>query len=167
MPQFVLEVASESTWRQDVGKKRDLYRLAGVHKYLVFDPTGGFIPERVRAWRTEGDDWQPWPPVMRAEGPTGWESAVLGLALRVEGSLLRFDHPVSGPLPVRREAVDRWHATQQALRQRSGSGIRSDGHGSQPSGVLRQPSKPWPRCRRRCDGGAATHRRDRSPDRQR
>jgi hypothetical protein len=115
MPQFMLEVASESTWRDDVDAKRNLYLLAGVQEYLVFDPTGDFFAARVRAWRAGQDGWQPWPAVVRADGQTVWESDVLGLALRVEHSLLRFDHPRSGPLLVRRELVERWHATQRAL----------------------------------------------------
>jgi Uma2 family endonuclease len=115
MPQFVLEVASESTWRDDVEEKRDLYVLAGVREYLVFDPTGAFFAERVRAWRVREEGWQSWSAVMRGDGAQVWQSAALGLELRVEGSLLRFDDPAAGPLLVRREVVSRWHATQQAL----------------------------------------------------
>jgi Uma2 family endonuclease len=115
MPQFVLEVASESTWREDVSTKRDLYALAGVQEYLVFDPTGEFLAERIRAWRAGEEGWQPWPAVVRADGQAVWLSGVLGLALRVEAPLLRFDHPERGPLLVRREVVERWQATQQAL----------------------------------------------------
>jgi Uma2 family endonuclease len=105
MPQFVLEVASESTWRDDVEEKRDLYQVAGVQEYLVFDPTGAFLPERVRAWHAGENGWQPWSPVVDADGRAVWHSEVLGLNLRVEGLLLRFDHPVSGLLLARREQV--------------------------------------------------------------
>jgi hypothetical protein len=58
---------------------------------------------------------QSWPAVLRTDGQPVWRSAVLGLDLQVERSLLRFDDPESGPLLVRREVVERWHATQQAL----------------------------------------------------
>ena len=115
MPQFVLEVASESTWQYDLGEKADLYRLAGVREYLVCDPTGAFIADRVRAWRAGENGWEPWRAVVRADGQAVWESGVLGLALRVEGPLLRFDDPASGPLLVRREVVARWQAAQRAL----------------------------------------------------
>ena len=115
MPQFVLEVASESTWQYDVGEKAELYRLAGVREYLVFDPTGEFFAERVRAWRAVEEGWERWPAVVRADGQAVWESGVLGLALRVEGPLLRFDDPAWGPLLVRREVMARWHAAQRAL----------------------------------------------------
>ncbi len=38
-PDFVLEVASHSTWREDAGPKRDIYAQIGVAEYWRFDPT--------------------------------------------------------------------------------------------------------------------------------
>jgi Uma2 family endonuclease len=116
MPQFVLEVASESTWRNDVQKKRDFYQVAGVQEYVAFDPTGEFLPERVRAWHAGEHGWQPWSPVVDAEGLAVWRSAVLGLSLRVEGTLLRFNHPVSGLLLARREQLLRIRTAEQDRR---------------------------------------------------
>lgn len=104
-PSFVLEVASDSTWRYDVGEKGDLYELIGVQEYLVFDPTGEFLGEQVRGWHRAEGTWQPWLPERRADGQAVWTSDVLGLAARPEGLLLRFDHPVRGTLPVRRDLV--------------------------------------------------------------
>ena len=40
-PDFVLEIGSPSTWRQDLGPKRDLYARLGVGEYWMFDPSGG------------------------------------------------------------------------------------------------------------------------------
>ena len=40
-PDFVLEVASESTARNDMFEKRDIYRRIGVLEYWRFDSTGG------------------------------------------------------------------------------------------------------------------------------
>jgi len=114
MPQFVLEVASESTWRDDVAEKRDLYALAGVQEYLVFDPTGTFLAERLRGWRVGQDGWQGWPPAVQPDGQVAWHSAVLGLSVRAEGPLLRFAHPVLGPLPLRREVALRLRDAEQA-----------------------------------------------------
>ena len=127
MPQFVLEVASESTWREDVAGKRDAYAGAGVREYLVFDPTGQFLGERVRAWRAGGAGFEPWPAVVRTDGQAVWESGVLGLGLRVEGALLRFDHPARGPLPVFRELVASWHAAQQALEAAERERLAAEG----------------------------------------
>ena len=40
-PDFVLEVASESTGAMDTGVKRDNYEYLGVAEYWRFDETGG------------------------------------------------------------------------------------------------------------------------------
>ena len=40
-PDFVLEVASESTANNDSGSKRDLYARIGISEYWRFDRTGG------------------------------------------------------------------------------------------------------------------------------
>ena len=40
-PDFVLEVASPSTWQDDEGPKRELYERLGVREYFQHDPTGG------------------------------------------------------------------------------------------------------------------------------
>ena len=42
-PDFVLEVASESTADSDMFAKRDIYRRVGASEYWRFDPTGGDI----------------------------------------------------------------------------------------------------------------------------
>ena len=42
-PDFVLEVASESTAASDMFAKRDIYRRVGASEYWRFDPTGGDI----------------------------------------------------------------------------------------------------------------------------
>ncbi len=48
-PDFVMEIASTSTWRRDAGEKRDIYAAIGVTEYWRFDPTGGdfFMPTLV------------------------------------------------------------------------------------------------------------------------
>ena len=40
-PDFVLEIASPSTGREDVGNKREIYAQIGVDEYWRFDPSGG------------------------------------------------------------------------------------------------------------------------------
>ena len=46
VPQFVLEVASPSTWERDAADKRDAYRDMGVLEYWRLDPESGeYFPE--------------------------------------------------------------------------------------------------------------------------
>ena len=41
VPDFVMEVASESTWRNDLGHKRELYERLGIQEYWRFDHNDG------------------------------------------------------------------------------------------------------------------------------
>ena len=85
MPPIVIEVASPSTWRADVGSKADAYQLAGVREYVVFDPTGDLLGTAIRAWHDEPGAWSEWHPDTKG----AWPSDVRGIALRPEGVLLR------------------------------------------------------------------------------
>ena len=42
-PDFVLEIASPGTWRDDQDKKRELYRRLGVGEYWQYDPTRNYL----------------------------------------------------------------------------------------------------------------------------
>ena len=50
-PDFVLEVASPSTWREDEGPKRVVYERLGVREYFQHDPMGGLLPSRLQGRR--------------------------------------------------------------------------------------------------------------------
>ena len=40
-PDVAVEIASPCTYRNDMGRKRDIYQMLGVPEYWSFDPTGG------------------------------------------------------------------------------------------------------------------------------
>lgn len=46
-PDFVVEILSPSTWRRDLGAKKDVYAKSGVRDYWVIDPRA----KRVDAYR--------------------------------------------------------------------------------------------------------------------
>ena len=50
-PAFVLEVASPSTWRDDLGCKRSVYARLGVCEYWQYDPEGEHVPLRLQGER--------------------------------------------------------------------------------------------------------------------
>lgn len=82
-PALVIEVASESTYDSDLdlqAGKGWTYAHGGVREYMVLDPTGHFLPEHIRAWRLEGDAYQPWLPDDRGR----WQSREIGIAIAVE-----------------------------------------------------------------------------------
>ena len=94
-PDFVLEIASESTWRADLGTKRDTYADLGVSEYWLYDPTGNYLEPPLQGLRLTGDRYEPLP-VRGGDALTG-RSEVLGLELRLyPDDRFRFHDPASG-----------------------------------------------------------------------
>ena len=96
-PDFVLEVASKSTWREDLGPKRDLYARLGVKEYWMYDPTGEyFTPPVLQGLRLAGGGYVRQLAVTSPDGALTLASETLGLELRVQGAEMRFRDPATG-----------------------------------------------------------------------
>ena len=95
-PDFVLEVTSRSTRRQDAGFKRDLYARLGVCEYWLFDPTGDWLDPRLQGNRLSGDHYEPLSPTGIEGGERVFHSTVLGLDVFVDGGEIRFRDPATG-----------------------------------------------------------------------
>ena len=119
-PDWVLEVASPGTARNDLREKRRAYAAMGVPEYWLFDPTGELYPRGQR--RLQGlalADGKYEPLEERVEGGLRLvRSPVLGLDLRAEGRLLRFRDPATGKDIRHRdeEAAERKAAQARAER---------------------------------------------------
>jgi len=118
-PQFLCEVASDSTWDRDIVEKQRVYADLGAREYLVFDPTTEFLGQSLRAWRRAPTGaWESWEP----DGQGFLTSAVLdGLRLRAEGTLLRVYDPLGTLLPTARELDG--IAREREARQREDEGV--------------------------------------------
>ena len=98
-PDFVLEIASPSTWRHDVGQKRNIYAEMGATEYWRFDASGRFFTPVLVGERLEDGEYRPIPVSTGADGILRGRSAVLGLDVCVlPGLLLRFYDPESGQM---------------------------------------------------------------------
>ena len=96
-PEFVLEVASESTGREDYTRKRDIYADYGVAEYWRFDRTGGRYHDRpLSGDRLVNGRYEPLPLDTGADGVIRGYSPVLGLELHWDTGRLRFYDPVAG-----------------------------------------------------------------------
>ena len=95
-PDFVLEVASPSTARNDYERKRKGYANYGVPEYWRFDPTGGNLyPEPLAGDRLV--DGQYVPIFVDRDNNRYWgRSDVLGLDICWEYGHLRWRDPASG-----------------------------------------------------------------------
>ena len=96
-PEFVLEVASESTGRQDYTAKRAVYAEYGVAEYWRFDRTGGQYHDRpLSGDRLVNGRYVPLPLDTGADGVIRGYSPVLGLELHWAAGQLRFYDPAAG-----------------------------------------------------------------------
>ena len=105
-PEFVLEVASENTGRQDYTVKRARYAEYGVAEYWRFDRSGGRYHDRpLSGDRLVKERYEPLPLDTGADRVTRGYSPVLGLELHWDTGMLRFYDPVVGDyLPDLRQA---------------------------------------------------------------
>ena len=61
---FVLEIASESTYRANWGEKRDLYAGMGGSEYWQYDPVGTYIDPPLLGFRPVEGRYVPLPAVV-------------------------------------------------------------------------------------------------------
>ena len=118
VPDFVLEVASEGTWRRDVSEKRAIYAGIGVAEYWRFDPEGSYFPIPLVGERLVNGEYEPIENDTDADGVLRGRSAVLGLEICVRGELeLRLYDPANGEwLRSHRESeIERLAAQERAL----------------------------------------------------
>ena len=93
-PDFVLEIASSSTFVRDMTEKRALYAALGVKEYWRFDPTGQlFSPALVGEQLADDGEYEPIEIGMGQDGFLRGYSAVLALEVcqRPDGDLRLFD----------------------------------------------------------------------------
>ena len=96
-PAFVLEVASPSTWRDDLGRKRSVYARLGVREYWQYDPDGEHLPARLQGERLTRSGYVRQPVETMPDGTLALYSDTLGLELRAApGREMRFRDPATG-----------------------------------------------------------------------
>ncbi|MYN65819.1 MAG: Uma2 family endonuclease [Acidobacteria bacterium] len=96
-PDFVLEVASPSTWRDDLGRKRSVYARLGVREYWQYDPSGEFLPARLQGERLTRSGYVRQPVATAIDGTLTLRSETLGLELRAAPEReMRFRDPATG-----------------------------------------------------------------------
>ena len=93
VPDFVLEIVSPSTWRADLGAKREQYAALGIGEYWLHDPHGRHLSPALAGQRLVDGAYVPLPATQLPEGPS-IHSDALGLDLRLAGERLRFFDPV-------------------------------------------------------------------------
>ena len=118
-PDFVLEVASESTYRSDLGDKRDTCARIGVPEYWLYDPIGGYLAPRLQGFRLVEGRYEPLAVTEWADGALTGRSEMLALELRLyPDDRFRFYDPVSGrDLPSLDEEAQAREEAEGRLRE--------------------------------------------------
>ena len=118
-PDFVLEVTSRSTRKEDQGRKREVYASLGVGEYWLFDPTGDYLAPRLQGFRLHGAEYRPLPSVAMAGGGLSLHSEALGLDVRLDAEgELRFHDPETGEnLPAHAEETAAHRVTKARLEE--------------------------------------------------
>ena len=117
-PDFVLEVASPNTWREDVERKPGIYANLGVGEYFLFDPTGEHFTPRLRGYRLVDGAYGRLSAVESIDRTLTLPSEVLGLELRAKGEEIRFHDPETGETLL---SHDEEHTARRAAEVRAGA----------------------------------------------
>ena len=95
VPDFVLEVASESSAEKDLGSKKNTYERMGVREYCVFDPQGHLHTPRLQLFRLERGVYKRVIGRRHPDGRLAVTSETLDLELRFEDDRLRLWDPAT------------------------------------------------------------------------
>jgi Uma2 family endonuclease len=108
---FVIELTSKSTKREDLDVKFRLYRdVLQVKEYFLFDPLGDYLDPQLQGYRLRRGQYVP---IQRVRGRL--PSQVLGLHLEPSGNELRLYDPATDKwLPTAQEAAE---LAEQARRR--------------------------------------------------
>ena len=116
-PDFVMEVASPHTYRNDIGRKRTGYQSYGVPEYWRYDGSGGrWYPQALAGDRLVDGTYQPI--AIESDGVSYWGySEALGLTVCWEEGKLRWWDSVSGQyLATHAEEANARQDESEALR---------------------------------------------------
>ena len=116
-PDFVLEVASKSTWREDLGPKREVYARLGVKEYWQYDPTGEYFTPVLQGLRLAGDTYVRQLAVTSPDGALTLTSETLGLELCATGGEMRFRDPATGRMLLSHGEADAARRKEAAARR--------------------------------------------------
>jgi Uma2 family endonuclease len=131
-PEFVIEMTSSSTRREDQTTKLALYRdTLRVREYFLFDPEGDYLDPQLQGYRLRGNAYQR---IRPRDGRL--PSQVTGLHLEQDGTQLRLWNPATQAwLPTPGELLDQ---TQDALAETQGELAQAQGVLEQNQGKLEQ-----------------------------
>ena len=117
-PDFIMEIASSSTWRRDATERRRIYAEMGVTEYVRFDPTGNSFTPALVMETLDGTDYREQPLATNDSGILRGHSAVLGLEICVTPELeLRLYDPGTGEWLRTHQETEAAHRESETARR--------------------------------------------------
>ncbi|MBI1924352.1 Uma2 family endonuclease [Candidatus Poribacteria bacterium] len=113
-PDFVLELSSEHTYRQDLRRKKQLYaKTLGVKEYYLYDPEHRYLHPPLQGYRLVNGTYVP---ILSVEGRL--PSEILGLELGLKSGTLGLYHPQHGAWLLRPvEQAEAWRGAEARAQQ--------------------------------------------------
>ena len=119
-PDFVLEITSRTTYREDQGRKRELYHSLGVREYWQYDPTRDYLEPPLQGLELSAGEYRGLPERELADGTLALASGVPGLELRLTERGLRFHDPETGQDLPNLAETDEARQRERQARERQG-----------------------------------------------
>ena len=126
-PDFVLEVTSASTRRDDERRKRDVYAALGVSEYFLYDPRAEYLTPALQGFRLREGEYRALPAVtVLASRGVAVASEVLELELRDEreAPMLRLRDPETGRDLLTYQESERGREEEAEARQQEAAAHR-------------------------------------------
>lgn len=118
LPAVCFEMASQKTWKNNLGKAKDDYEAQGVKEYFIFDPRFQFLETPLLGFRLRKGHYVAIP----EEADGSLLSRQLGLSVLPEGLSLRFiDRNIGQPILTKDEQIEREYQRAEQERQRADS----------------------------------------------
>lgn len=120
-PDFVLEVTSKSTRRNDQVTKRTLYESLGVAEYFLYDPRAEYLNPPLQGFGLHCGRYVALEVMQLPDGTQTLHSEALGLSLHLRGPALRLHDPATGEdlLTSEEEAAARRAVEAESARLRA------------------------------------------------
>lgn len=117
-PDFVLEITSNSTKKEDQEIKPNIYAALGIREYFQYDPTGDYLNPQLQGLRLVNGSYQTISAITQPNDVFSLSSEVLGLELRLQARELRFYNPATGEvLLTHEEEVQRSRSLAAKLQE--------------------------------------------------
>lgn len=117
-PDFILEITSKSTKKEDSETKPIIYAALGVQEYFKYDPTADYLNPQLQGSRLVEGNYLPIAETTLPNGILSFSSQLLGLELRLQSGELRFLNAAKGEILLTHdEEVQRSRTLAAKLRE--------------------------------------------------